>query len=69
MKEYHINPSSLTDTCIYSFGGFLSHHSVCKHIGIVLMLSVFFANSGEIDAWNAELSSQVLLKEKNMVHE
>lgn len=50
MKEYHINPSSLTDTYIYSFGEFLFHHSVCKHIGIVLMLSVFFANPGEIDA-------------------
>ena len=27
------------------------------------MHSVCFANLGEIDAWNAELSSQVLLKE------
>lgn len=69
MKEYRINPSSLTATCVYSFGEFLFHPSVCKQIGIVLMLSVFFANPADVDAWNAELSSQVLLKERTMVHE
>lgn len=33
------------------------------------MLSVFFANPDEIDAWNAELSIQVLLRERTVVHE
>lgn len=50
MKEYHINLNSLIDTCIYSFGEFVFHNFVCKQVGIVLILSVFFANPGEIDA-------------------
>lgn len=34
-----------------------------------LMLSVFFVNPGGIDAWNAELPSQVLVRERVTVHE